>query len=56
LATTQEAAAILETPQIVEPEVAPAAPPIPVAPPAPEGWLAKVRRWLSGSAPVSSRE
>ncbi len=53
LATTQEAAAFTEPPQIIEPEIAPVVPTIPVAP---EGWFAKLRRWLSGGAAVSSRE
>lgn len=57
LAATHEAAAFTETsPQTLEPAAAPAMPPIPVAP-SPEGWFAKLRRWLSGAAdPVSSRE
>lgn len=56
LATTQEAAAFLDTPQIVEPEIAPVVPTIPATPSAPEGWFAKVRRWLGGDAAVNSRE
>lgn len=56
LATTLEAAAFTEAPQIVEPAGAPVVPPVPVAPSAPEGWIAKIRRWLNGRAPVNSRE
>ncbi|UGV25016.1 NUDIX domain-containing protein [Rhodopseudomonas boonkerdii] len=55
LAAMYEAAAPAEAaPQIVESP--PVVPPIPVGP-SPEGWFAKLRRWLNGSAgPVSSRE
>jgi 8-oxo-dGTP diphosphatase len=62
LAATQEAAAFTEAqPQIIEPAALPVAPPIPIAPDIPvasepESWIAKIRRWLSGRAAVSSRE
>jgi len=57
LAATQESAAFTETsPQVIEPAAVPMAPTIPAAPPVPEGWFGKIRRWLNGGAAVNSRE
>lgn len=56
LAATREAAAFTESPSlVVEPAAAPVAPPS-TAVPEPGGWLAKLRHWLNGGAPVNSRE
>ncbi len=62
LAATQEAAVVVEAPpQIIAPATVPVAPTIPGTPeipvaPVPDGWFARLRRWLNGGAAISSRD